>query len=285
LRSLWNLIARRLGVTLAAAALIVAALASAPAGAGREGDDAAPDRPETRRSRIGVLDWLGYSRQSYRTLMDMLAERSARLQRTPKAPPGIVAPPDADDRAGPPLPRRSPPPGPPPGPPPDADEGPEEPWPQPRRPRHGGEAASGPNRTRPVQANVWREPRGRQWDEQWDGPWDAHGGARCRKAGVEVEGAGWYVVQAGDTLWSIAERHYGDGEAYRRILRANWQRIADADNLQPCQRLYIPRWGKPRPPDEDDWRDRRRPCPGDRPGPGERTWWPPSCHGSRGGDS
>jgi nucleoid-associated protein YgaU len=279
LRSLWNLVARRLGVLLAAAALIVAALASAPAGAGREGDDVEPVGPEARRSRIGALDWLSYSRQSYRTLMDMLAERSARLQRTPKAPPRIAAPPDADDRVGPP-PRRWPRPAPPPGPSPDADEGPEEPWPQPRRPRHGGEAASGPNRTRPVQANVWREPRGGQRDE----PWDGHGGARCRKAGVEVEGAGWYVVQAGDTLWSIAERHYGDGEAYRRILRANWQRIADADNLQPCQRLYIPRWGKPQPPDEDDWRDRRRPCPADRPGPGERAW-PPGCHGSRGGDS
>ena len=275
---------------------MLAALTAAPAGAGRDGGTSEPDRPGagTRLPRIEVLGWLRYSRQSFRVLMDMLAERSARLQRTPTPPSGppsrIAAPPDADDWVAPPPRRRSPPMGPPPGPPmgppmgpptgppPDADDAPEERWQQPHRPRTGGEAAAGPNRTPAVQANMWREPRGGHWDAHRG----AHRGARCRKAGVEVDGAGWYVVRAGDTLWSIAEMHYGNGEAYRRILRANWQRIADADHLQPCQRLYIPRWGAPRPPQEDDWRDRRRPCPADR--PGDRAW-PPSCEGSRGGDA
>jgi nucleoid-associated protein YgaU len=192
--------------------------------------------------------------------MDMLAERSARLQRaaTPRPPSRIAAPPEADDWFPP--PRR------PPRPPPDAGDEPEQEWQPPPRPRQGGEAAAGPNRTRAVQANMWREP----------------GSTRCRHAGGEVQGAGWYVVQAGDTLWSIAAMHYGDGEAYRRILRANWKRIADPDHLQPCQRLYIPRWGSPRPPDEEDWQDRHRTCPRD--GPGDRAWLQ-DCHGSRGGDA
>jgi nucleoid-associated protein YgaU len=231
-----------------------------------------------------ALDWLRYSRQSFRIIMDMLAERSARLQRpaAPRAPSRIAAPPppEVDDWPAPPPRHR-------PRPPPDAADEPEEPWQPPRRPRQGGEAAAGPNRTRPVQANVWRERKGTHrdadGDTDWDADWDAPRGPRCRRAGLAVSGAGWYVVRAGDTLWSIAARHYGDGEAYRRILRANWQRIGDADHLQPCQRLYIPRWGSPRPPDEDDWRDRRGPCPADRPPPGRA--WPPSCHVSRGGDA
>lgn len=67
----------------------------------------------------------------------------------------------------------------------------------------------------------------------------------CREAGVQARPGGWYVVRQGDTLWSIAEAHYGYGEAYRRILRANAQRLSDRSAVQACQRLYIPRrrWG------------------------------------------
>jgi nucleoid-associated protein YgaU len=65
--------------------------------------------------------------------------------------------------------------------------------------------------------------------------------APCRNAGVKVAGGGWYVVQVGDSLWSISRAHYGYGRAYRRIHAANWRRIASPSRIYPCQRLYIPR--------------------------------------------
>ena len=59
--------------------------------------------------------------------------------------------------------------------------------------------------------------------------------------GVEVE------VHRGDTLWDLAERHYGDGEQWRRIARANYGRpqpdgasLADAHWIYPGWRLVVP---------------------------------------------
>jgi nucleoid-associated protein YgaU len=93
------------------------------------------------------------------------------------------------------------------------------------RSRWGGEAKAGRNRATPVRADGPRQP----------------GYAPCGKAGVEVEGAGWYVVQSGDTLSSIAHAHYGSGRAYWRILGANWRTIPDPGLIYACQRIYIPR--------------------------------------------
>jgi nucleoid-associated protein YgaU len=58
---------------------------------------------------------------------------------------------------------------------------------------------------------------------------------------VEVEGRGWYVVQSGDTLSSIAQAHYGTRRAYWRIVSANWRTISDPSLIYACQRIYIPR--------------------------------------------
>jgi nucleoid-associated protein YgaU len=49
------------------------------------------------------------------------------------------------------------------------------------------------------------------------------------------------VVKKGDTLWSIAERHYGAGRRYNRIYAANRRRIRSAHWIEPCQRVYLPR--------------------------------------------
>lgn len=47
-----------------------------------------------------------------------------------------------------------------------------------------------------------------------------------------------YTVQAGDTLWDIAERVYGDGSQFMKIAEASG--IANPDLIQPGQVLTIP---------------------------------------------
>src|SRR5581483_2653268 len=47
-----------------------------------------------------------------------------------------------------------------------------------------------------------------------------------------------YTVQAGDTLWDIATRYYGDGRQYPKIARAN--NIADPDVINIGVVLKIP---------------------------------------------
>lgn len=71
-----------------------------------------------------------------------------------------------------------------------------------------------------------------------------HRGPHCSSLGGEANTAGWYRARDNDTLWSIAERHYGAGRLYRRIYAANRRRLRDPDVVRPCQRLYIPRAGR-----------------------------------------
>jgi nucleoid-associated protein YgaU len=52
--------------------------------------------------------------------------------------------------------------------------------------------------------------------------------------------AGTYTVQKGDSLWKIAERHYGDGSQWRRIYEANRDQIKDPDLIHPGQIFAIP---------------------------------------------
>src|SRR6185295_11167150 len=73
-------------------------------------------------------------------------------------------------------------------------------------------------------------------------PAKATGGERCPAAGIKVSLPGWYVVKTGDTLWAIAERHYGAGARYRTIFLANRERLKRGpDLIMPCQQLYLPR--------------------------------------------
>jgi nucleoid-associated protein YgaU len=58
--------------------------------------------------------------------------------------------------------------------------------------------------------------------------------ADCGNAGVKVAGAGWYVVQHGDSLWSIA-RFSTSGRTYWRVLAANRRTIANPARIWPCQ--------------------------------------------------
>jgi proteasome lid subunit RPN8/RPN11 len=49
-----------------------------------------------------------------------------------------------------------------------------------------------------------------------------------------------YHVQPGDTLWSLAERFYGHGSAWKRIFLANPQRLRDPDVLLVGQTIQVP---------------------------------------------
>ncbi|MCC5828201.1 MAG: LysM peptidoglycan-binding domain-containing protein [Phycisphaeraceae bacterium] len=49
---------------------------------------------------------------------------------------------------------------------------------------------------------------------------------------------GTHTVQRGDTLWSIAVRHYGDGQRWRDIASAN--NITNPQSLRVGQVLQLP---------------------------------------------
>jgi nucleoid-associated protein YgaU len=215
-------------LTLAAATgagqtAIPAAVALGPGGGYQDTNDDRGKRPGHGLDSVwsaarAPLRWLRQSGRSFQSLMRLLAERSALR---------------AGDGTPPPLrPKR---------PPKDPVEAADDP---PQRSSYGGEAGAGSNHG--VRVKEWRAPK----------DWDTHP-ASCRRAGVPVRRGGWYVVQRGDTLWRIAEVHYGYGEAYLRLRRANGGSLPDANLLYPCQRLYIPRWrccglSERGPPEHDD---------------------------------
>ena len=49
-----------------------------------------------------------------------------------------------------------------------------------------------------------------------------------------------YTVEAGDSLWAIAQRFYGDGNQWSRIYEANRDQLDNPDTIQPGQVLRIP---------------------------------------------
>ncbi len=50
----------------------------------------------------------------------------------------------------------------------------------------------------------------------------------------------FYTIEEGDTLWTIASKHYGDGNKYQAIVEANLEVIKDADKIYPGQTIRIP---------------------------------------------
>jgi nucleoid-associated protein YgaU len=54
------------------------------------------------------------------------------------------------------------------------------------------------------------------------------------------EGGRTYTVESGDTLWKIAEQHYGNGARYMVIFEANRDLLDNPDRIFPGQVLKIP---------------------------------------------
>jgi nucleoid-associated protein YgaU len=50
----------------------------------------------------------------------------------------------------------------------------------------------------------------------------------------------FYTVESGDTLWQIADEHYGDGSKYPVIFEANSPMLKNPDLIYPGQVLRIP---------------------------------------------
>ena len=99
------------------------------------------------------------------------------------------------------------------------------PRPEPVQPRSAGE--SGADRAH----NGWSEPKERATASRNDG-----GGSRQPGDGSSDD---TYTVEKGDTLWSIAERVYGNGKRWRDIAEANGIEEPSAD-LKKGQVLVLP---------------------------------------------
>ena len=50
----------------------------------------------------------------------------------------------------------------------------------------------------------------------------------------------WHEVKKGETLWKIAQEHYGDGSLYTKIFEANRDSLKNPDLIKVGQKLRIP---------------------------------------------
>ena len=51
----------------------------------------------------------------------------------------------------------------------------------------------------------------------------------------------FYIIEKGDTLWEIAEKAYGNGAKYTKIVEVNREVIKNADKIFPGQKIRIPK--------------------------------------------
>jgi nucleoid-associated protein YgaU len=58
--------------------------------------------------------------------------------------------------------------------------------------------------------------------------------------GAQAAQGAQYTVRKGDTLSAIAQREYGDANAWRRIFDANRDQLDNPDVIHPGQELKLP---------------------------------------------
>ena len=58
---------------------------------------------------------------------------------------------------------------------------------------------------------------------------------------ADDEEAAFYTIEKGDTLSSIAKRHYQDANQWRKLFEANREVIGDPDKIYPGQTIRIPK--------------------------------------------
>ncbi len=66
------------------------------------------------------------------------------------------------------------------------------------------------------------------------------GEAESAEAAGDEAAANTYTVQPGDSLWKIAEAHYGNGTKYQAIFEANRDILDNPDLIKPGQVLKLP---------------------------------------------
>lgn len=63
-------------------------------------------------------------------------------------------------------------------------------------------------------------------------------------ASPALQHPGYHTVRKGETLWSIAEKAYGNGRQWPRIYMANRADIENPDRIWPGMLLRLPQEGK-----------------------------------------
>ena len=61
---------------------------------------------------------------------------------------------------------------------------------------------------------------------------------------IDVAGGGdeIYTVKPGDSLWKIAQQHYGDGNKYTKIFEANKDKMSSPNSvIHPGDQLRVPK--------------------------------------------
>lgn len=86
------------------------------------------------------------------------------------------------------------------------------------------------------------DEKARAWRE-WDKEADANATGVAADGGFNPENAeeNVIIVRSGDTLWQIAQRHYGNGRKFTQIFRSNREQIRNPNLIYPSQKLYVPK--------------------------------------------
>lgn len=68
----------------------------------------------------------------------------------------------------------------------------------------------------------------------------ARGTTRTAEVEAKTAESRWHTVQDGETLFSLAQRYYGDGARYMFIYRVNRDRLGSPEELSPGTVIEIP---------------------------------------------